>query len=75
MEDRRSPFKSLTGKPTEKGHLGRPRFRWEDNITVNLKQIGVNTGNWVVSAQDMDLLENPCEFGIEPTGSKSNGVS
>ena len=33
----RSAFKILTGKPTGKRPLGRPRRRWEDNIRMNLK--------------------------------------
>jgi hypothetical protein len=37
MEERRSTFKTLTGKPTGKRLLGRPRRRWEDNIRMNLK--------------------------------------
>ena len=32
MEERRSAFKILTGKPTGKRPLERPRRRWEDNI-------------------------------------------
>ena len=32
MEEGRSTFRILTGKPTEKRPLGRPRRRWEDNI-------------------------------------------
>ena len=49
MEEGRSAFKILTGKPTGKKHLGRPRRRWED-----LEEIGVNAGNWFDSAQDRD---------------------
>ena len=47
-------FKILTGKTTGKRPLGRPRCRWEDTIIMNLKEIGNNTRNWVVSAQDRD---------------------
>ena len=50
----RSAFKILTGKPTGKRHLGRLRRRWEDNITMELKEIRINTSNWVYSAQDRD---------------------
>ena len=46
MEEGRSAFKILTGKPTRKRPLGRPRRRWEDNIRI--------AGNWVDSAQDRD---------------------
>ena len=36
----RSAFKILTGKPTGKRPLGRPRRRWEDNIRMDLEEIG-----------------------------------
>ena len=39
-------------KPTEKRSLGRPRRIWEDNIRMDLQEIGINAGNWVDSAQD-----------------------
>ena len=47
-----SAFKILTGKPTRKRPLGRPRRRWEDNIRMDLEEIGISAGNWVDSAQD-----------------------
>ena len=52
MEEGRSPFKILTGKPTGKRPLGRPRRRWDDNIRMDLEEIGINARNWVDSAQD-----------------------
>ena len=52
MEEGRSAFKILTGKPTGKRPLVRPRRRWEDNIRMNLEEICINAGNWVDSAQD-----------------------
>ena len=54
MEEGRSTFKILTGKPTGKRPLGRPRRIWEDNIRMDLEEIGINAGNWVDSAQDRD---------------------
>ena len=36
----------LTGKRP----LGRPRRRWEDNIRMDLEEIGINAGNWIDSA-------------------------
>ena len=42
MEERRSAFKILTGNPTGKRPLGRPRRRWVDNIIMDL-EIGINT--------------------------------
>ena len=49
MEEGRSAFKILTGKPRGKSPLGRPRRRWEYNIRINLEEIGINAGNWVDS--------------------------
>ena len=54
MEEGRNPFKILTGKPTGKRPLGRPRRRWEDNIRMDLEEIGISAGNCVDSAQDRD---------------------
>ena len=48
MEKGRNGFKILTGKPTGK----RPRRRWENNIRMDLKEIGINTRNWVDSVPD-----------------------
>jgi hypothetical protein len=42
MEEGRSTFKMLTGTPTGKRPLGRPRHRWEDNVTMDLKEIRVD---------------------------------
>ena len=52
MEEGRSAFKILTGKPTGKRPFGRPRRRWEDNIRIDVEEIGINAGNLVDSAQD-----------------------
>ena len=47
-------FQNFTDKPTGKRSLERPRRRWEDNIRMDLEEIGINVGNWVDSAQDRD---------------------
>ena len=44
MEEGRSAFKIFTGKPTGKRPLGRPRRRWEDNIRMDLEEIGIKIG-------------------------------
>ena len=54
MEEGRSALKILTGTPTQKRPLGRPRRRLEDNIRMDLEKIGINTRNWVDSAQYRD---------------------
>ena len=43
--ENRSAIKILTGKPAGKRPSGRPRRRWEDNIRMDLKEIGHNTRN------------------------------
>jgi hypothetical protein len=48
-EEGRSDFIILAGKS-----LGKPRRRWEDNIRMDLKEIGINTTNWVDSTKDRD---------------------
>ena len=55
IEKGKSAFKILTGKPTEKRPLGRPRCRWEDNIRMDLEEMGINADNWVNSPQDPDF--------------------
>ena len=43
MQECRSGFQILTGIPTEKRCLGKPRRKWEENIRIDLKEIGINT--------------------------------
>jgi hypothetical protein len=45
MEEVRSIFKVLAGKPTGKRLLGRPRCRREGNIRMDLKELCIDTGN------------------------------
>ena len=47
MEDGMSTLKILTGKPTEKRSLGRPRRKWENNIRMDAKEISINTSSSV----------------------------
>ena len=44
------PKRDENGEWRGKRPLGRPRRRWEDNISLDLKEIGINTRNWVDSA-------------------------
>ena len=54
MVEGRNAFKIVTGTPKGKISIGRPRRRWEDNIRMDLEEIGINAGNWLDSAQDRD---------------------
>jgi hypothetical protein len=42
------------GKPEGKRPLGRPRRRWEDNIRIELREIGLGGIDWIHLAQDRD---------------------
>jgi hypothetical protein len=52
MGDRRGVNRVLVGRPEGKRPLGRPRRRWEDNIKMNLRKIGINGANWIRLTQD-----------------------
>ena len=54
MNEGKSAFKILTGTTTGGRPLERPRHRWEDNIRMDLKEIGNNMRNWIDSAQGKD---------------------
>jgi hypothetical protein len=53
-EEGRNAFKLLMGKSIGRRHLGGARHIWEDNISMNRKEMGIKTRNWVYSVQDMD---------------------
>ena len=44
----------LVGKPEGKRSLGRPRRRWEDNIKMDLQEVGGGLGDWMELAHDRD---------------------
>ena len=44
----------LLGKPEGKRSLGRPRRRWEDNIKMDLQEVGGGCGDWMELAKDRD---------------------
>jgi hypothetical protein len=50
-----SVYRVLVARPEGKRPLGRPRRRWEDNIKMDLREIGVYESNCIRLAQDRDL--------------------
>ena len=54
MGEGRGVHRVLVGKPEGKRPLGRPRRRWEDNIKMDLQEVGGGCGNWMELAQDSD---------------------
>jgi hypothetical protein len=48
----RNEYKILEGKSEEERPLGRPKRRWEDNIKMYLREVGIDGMNWIRLAQD-----------------------
>jgi hypothetical protein len=51
MGERWGVYSVLVGKPGEKRPLGRPRRRWEDNIKINIQEVGCGCKLWAVGPQ------------------------
>ena len=51
-EEGRGVHKGLVGKPDGNRPLGRPRRTWEDNIKMDLQEVGRGCGDWMELAQD-----------------------
>jgi hypothetical protein len=66
----RNDYSILVGKPKWTRPLGRPRLRWEDNITVNHR-----VGGFGLDASDSGYgpVVDSCENGVEPPGSMKGG--
>jgi hypothetical protein len=47
-------YRALVGKPEGRRPLGRPRRRWEDNIKIDLREVGWGGADWIDLAQDRD---------------------
>jgi hypothetical protein len=47
MREVRNVYRDLVGRSESKRPLGKPRRRWEDNIKIDLREIGVNGTNWI----------------------------
>jgi hypothetical protein len=48
----RGVYRVLVGRPEGKRPLRRPRCRWDNNIKLDLREIGINGANWIWLAQD-----------------------
>jgi hypothetical protein len=57
----RGVYRVLVGKPEGKRPLSRPRRRWEDNMKMDLQEVGCGSMDWTELAQDRDT----CECGNE----------
>jgi len=70
-EERR--IQGVVGKPGGKIPLGRPRRRWEDNIKMDIQEVGCGGMDWIDLAQDRDRVAGTCECGNEFSGSIKYG--
>ena len=52
--ERRGVYRVLVGKPEGKRPLGRPRRRWEDNIKMDLQEVGCGSMDRIELTQDMN---------------------
>jgi hypothetical protein len=50
----RGAYRILVGRPEGRRQLGKPRRRWEDNIKMNLQEVGWGSMDWIDMAQDRD---------------------
>ena len=54
MGERRAVYRLLVGKLEGKRPFGRSRHRWEDNIKVNIQEVGCEGIDWIDLAEDME---------------------
>jgi hypothetical protein len=54
MGEKRNAYRILLGKPEVRRPLGRLRNRWEETITMDLREVGWGGMDWIDLAQDMD---------------------
>ena len=54
MEQFRSAYRVLVGKPERKKPLGRPRCKWEDNIKMDLREVSCDPRDWINLAENRD---------------------
>ena len=54
MEQSRNAYRVLVGKPEGKRSLGRPKCRWEDNIKMELRDVGCVLEDWIAPAEDRE---------------------
>jgi hypothetical protein len=73
--EKRNAYKVLVGKLEAKRPLGRPRGTWEDNIKVDLREIGWSGMDWIHLVEDRDLWSGLVNTVMNLRASKMLGIS
>jgi hypothetical protein len=69
MGERRGAYRVLLGKPEGRRPLGRPRRRWEDNIKMDLREVGWGGRLLDRSGSGQGQVAGSCVYGDEPSDS------
>ena len=73
MGERRVVYKNVVGNSERKRPHGRPSHKWEDNIKMDLKEVGCGSIDWIDMAQDRRQVAGTCYWSNEPSGSTKGG--
>ena len=73
MEESRGVYRVLVRKPEGKRPLGRPRLRWEDNIKIDIQEVGCGGMDWIELPQDGDRWRAPVNAVMKFRCPKSAG--
>jgi hypothetical protein len=68
MGEKRGAYRILVGRPEGRRPLGRPRRRWEDNIKMDLQEVGRGM-DWIELAQDRDRWRALVNAVMNPSSS------
>ena len=75
MGEGRGVHRILVGKPEGRRPMGRPRRRWEDNIKMDLQEVGGTCGDWMELAQDRDRSQALVSTVMNLRVPKMRGIS
>ena len=75
MGEGRGVYRVLVVKPEGKRPLGRPRRRWEDNIKMDIQEVGVGCGDWMELAENRDRLRALVSTVMNLRVQKMRGIS
>jgi hypothetical protein len=68
MGEGRGVYRILVGRAEDERPLGRPKRRWEDNIKMDLREIGIDGANWIQVAQNRvqwrAFVNTVIDFGV-----------